>query len=129
MATGGHAVSPPDRAVFGLPHNYYFKGSGNKVNVDPEGFDRRASPLFFHVHQPKEQAPTAVLLFLPARFLPENKLRIGRPGQRPDVVAMAPDPWRPVHEFLDRIKDPTAGPDKLCIQFPGAAELSTGGHQ
>jgi CRISPR-associated protein Cmr1 len=38
----------PRRVIFGLPHNYYGK-RGNR-EVSPEKADRRASPLWFHVH-------------------------------------------------------------------------------
>ena len=36
----------PRRAVFGLPHNY-----GQRKTVEPESYNRRASPLFFHIHE------------------------------------------------------------------------------
>jgi hypothetical protein len=67
----------PERAIFGLPHNYFkpkdkaVKGSTNyKVDVSPDGFERRASPLFLHIHRFDQGPPVALWLFLPAQFLP-----------------------------------------------------------
>ena len=58
--------SHPRRIAFGLPHNY---GKRKHEQVGPaDGFDRRASPLFIHIH-PCDDRPVAVLSFLPARFL------------------------------------------------------------
>ena len=49
----------PQRAVFGLPHNYYSpaaRNNGASLAMNVEGpkkkvMDRRASPLFIHVHK------------------------------------------------------------------------------
>ena len=75
------------RTVFGLPR-------GRHV-------DRRASPLFIHVHECRD-TPVAVLSFLPARFLPEGRsdISIGE-----SEVSQSPEAelYRPVHEFLDRL--------------------------
>ena len=44
-------IQHPKRAVFGLPHNY---GKTAREQVMPAGeYDRRASPLFIHIHQPE----------------------------------------------------------------------------
>lgn len=66
---------PPRRAVFGLPHNYFFKSTRQKVEVEPAGHKakRRASPLFIHVHALGNGQHAAVLTFMPAAFLPEEK--------------------------------------------------------
>src|SRR5262249_37653242 len=85
VATGGAGrdVPAPRRVAFGLPHNYYFRSAGpkgTKVDVTAAEYTRRASPLSFHVHQPPEGRPLAVVSFLPARFLPgdQPKLLISR---------------------------------------------------
>ena len=77
------------RIAFGLP-----RGHRN---------DRRASPLFIHIHECGE-TPIAVLSFLPARFLPEGRSDISVGGSR---VRQTPETelYRPIHEFLDRILD------------------------
>ena len=87
----------PRRVAFGLPHNY------GKQQVGPygEGLDRRASPLFIHIHH-CEEGPVAVLSFLPARFLPllSASIRVG--GYH---VQQVPEDelYRPINEFLDRL--------------------------
>ena len=89
----------PRRVAFGLPHNY------GKQQVGPYGdLDRRASPLFIHIHH-CEEGPVAVLSFLPARFLPS----VGHERPRISVgryhVQQAPEDelYRPLNEFLDRL--------------------------
>ena len=68
---------PPQRLAFGLPHNYYFKDSRQSVEIQPdtEGRERRASPLFLHIHklpaEPKDPY-AAVHCHLPGTFLPEG---------------------------------------------------------
>lgn len=83
-----------DRIAFGLPRR----------NVRPVCFDRRASPLFIHIHECGD-SPVAVLSFLPARFLPEGRSHISGGGRR---VAQRPEEelYRPIHDFLDRLLDP-----------------------
>jgi CRISPR-associated protein Cmr1 len=104
MSKGTRAIQqPPRRAAFGLPHNY---GKEDWQSVFGSEHDRRASPLFFHIHQTGAK-PVGVLAFLPAVFLPngEQVQAFGRSvPQRPD-----PAIWEPVANFLDRIKDPNQG--------------------
>ena len=95
----------PERIAFGLPHNY---GKWTEDHVGPaDGFDRRASPLFIHIHECGDR-PVAVVSFLPARFLPSrppaNRATISVGGQR---VSQAPEEklYRPIHGFLDRLLD------------------------
>ena len=91
----------PRRIAFGLPHNY---GKRKDQQVDPMEFDRRASPLFIHIHE-CNALPVAVLSFLPARFLPENRSAISVGGRE---VAQKPEEelYRPICDFLDRLLDP-----------------------
>ena len=90
----------PRRIAFGLPHNY---GPRPDKQVGPfdKGLDRRASPLFIHIHD-CGGAPVAVLSFLPARFLPNGRSDISVGGTR---AGQAPEEelYRPIHEFLDRL--------------------------
>jgi len=52
-------TGPPRRAVFGLPHNYYFSSTEAYVDLHRKSSnelgkvkgDRRASPLFIHLHK------------------------------------------------------------------------------
>ena len=96
----------PERIAFGLPHNY---GPRTDQQVGPQGLDRRASPLFIHVHECAGR-PVAVLSFLPARFLPEGRsvISVGRQHMRQQSER---DLYRPIHEFFDRLLG--RGPTKL----------------
>lgn len=64
----------PHRVIFGLPHNYY--GGNGSRKVSPENLDRRASPLWFHVHdfgkgsQPRYAGVATVLR---SQFLPSTE--------------------------------------------------------
>ncbi len=90
----------PRRIAFGLPHNY---GKQRSQMVEPQDFDRRASPLFIHIHE-CGRTPVAVLSFLPGRFLPQRKSRISVGGKK---VNTKPEKelYRPIHDFLDRLLD------------------------
>ena len=94
----------PRRIAFGLPHNY---GKPKHQQVGPVDGDRRASPLFIHIHECGDR-PVAVVSFLPARFLPSrppaNRATISVGGQ---PVPQAPEEklYRPIHDFLDRLLD------------------------
>ena len=92
----------PRRIAFGLPHNY---GKHARDQVEPHDgkLDRRASPLFIHLHQ-CGATPIGVLSFLPARFLPDRRTTIWVGGSRVRQTAEA-DLYRPVHDFLDRLLD------------------------
>ena len=97
----------PRRIAFGLPHNY---GSGPHRAVRPKEYDRRASPLFIHIHECGD-TPVAVLSFLPARFLPEGHSHISVGGS---PVRQTPEPelFQPIHEFLNRLLDLEPGKRK-----------------
>lgn len=102
-----HAERPrahhPQRIAFGLPHNY---GKPRDQQVGPAAahLDRRAAPLFVHIHM-VNQAPVAVLSFFPTLFLPKDTNTISVGGalipQKPEAAL-----YQPVHTFLDRLKDP-----------------------
>ena len=59
----------PDRAVFGLPHNYYFS-NGAKLDINVEKEARRASPLLVHVHALGDGKFIAMQTLLQSQFLP-----------------------------------------------------------
>lgn len=59
----------PERAVFGLPHNYYFS-NGAKLDINVEGEARRASPLLVHVHALGDGKFIAIQTLLQSQFLP-----------------------------------------------------------
>lgn len=82
----------PKRVVFGLPHNY---GKGERLSVTPESHERRASPLFFHVHKIGAEY-IGVSLLLPATFLPHGE-RINAGG----TSVPANIEWSILTDFLD----------------------------
>jgi len=66
----------PRRVVFGLPHNYFYSGN-TKIDVNSSLYERRASPLFIHIHELGDKY-VAVFTILPAVFLPEGDgIKIG----------------------------------------------------
>ncbi len=65
-----HPNFHPKRALFGLPHNYY--SQSHSASVMPAEYERRASPLFFHVHKLSAKNYLGVSILLPAKFLPDN---------------------------------------------------------
>ena len=107
----------PRRIAFGLPHNYG-KHSDKQVGPHDKGLDRRASPLFIHIHECGD-TPVAVLSFLPARFLPEDRSDISVGGSR---IRQTPesDLYRPIHDFLDRLLDP----EKRRERFTDVVEIA-----
>jgi CRISPR-associated protein Cmr1 len=96
----------PQRIAFGLPQNYE---KGDSVKPAERDFDRRASPLFFHIHQAAPgDAPLGVLTFLPSLFLPPNHDKISVGGASISLgnnggVAF----WKPVTDFLTRLQNGT----------------------
>lgn len=98
----------PDRIAFGLPHNYG-KRPSDMVNPTGPG-NRRASPLFIHIHQAAESDKCeAVLAFLPAQFLPRSeKVDVGGiqvPVTRAITAGTAYKTerlWEPIFGFIDR---------------------------
>ena len=108
----------PRRIAFGLPHNYG-SSSDQKVGPDGQGLDRRASPLFIHVHECGDE-PVAVLSFLPARFLPRDQSKISVGGK---AVPQKPEKelYQSVHTFLDRLLDRL--PDPVQRKEPFTAEV------
>ncbi len=100
----------PHRIAFGLPHNYG-KFDDQHVSTANKKLDRRASPLFIHIHQTsQEAAPSALLVFLPSRFLPADE-EVSAFGKRSKVKDAEPL-WYPVHGFLDRMISDGSKPDE-----------------
>lgn len=86
----------PRRAVFGLPHNYYFSSYREKVDVKPARLERRASPLFIHIQELSNREYAAVTTVLPSEFLPSGEgIRVGN-----SVVPQSVD-FNVIHEFLN----------------------------
>ena len=99
VETGRRPNKHPERVAFGLPHNYG-RGQHQQVGPSDKGLDRRASPLFIHIHECVD-GPVAVLSFLSARFLPE---RCGICVGGHNVPRLSEEQlYGPVTRFLDRL--------------------------
>lgn len=93
------AIDYPKRVVFGLPHNY---GKGKDVGPASKKLDRRASPMFLHVHQTADGSPvTGLVTFLPARFLPRGEQIRAFNRDRP--INESEPFWEPIHGYLNRL--------------------------
>jgi CRISPR-associated protein Cmr1 len=94
--------TPPKRLIFGMPHNYRFS-SGGSVSIQNTvlKFQRRASPLFIHVHQfPQGESALGVMLMLPAQFLPTND-KVEIKGRGSKMLAANLD-WVDMEKLLQR---------------------------
>lgn len=110
----------PKRIGFGLPHNYFFgslaKTVGSRAasrHVRPaaaggKGLDRRASPLFIHIHW-CGTSPVGVLTFLPAWFLPPGT-GVSVNGFRVPLQHDDPQVYAAVEGFLDRLLNRSQDP-------------------
>lgn len=96
----------PERAVFGLPHNYFFSSTGHKMDIAPEGGGRRASPLFIHVHALRDEQFLIVQSLLPASFLHSAIAIEAKPGKgKTQVVADRAVDYAVIHRYLDGFKN------------------------
>lgn len=104
VLNGRPADGYPRRVAFGLPINY---GEKNPVVRPTDPNDRRASPLFFHIHHCGDQA-VAVASFLPGLFLPRLTISI-QGGRRPASTVHLPDQpdelYGPVNAFLEDLRE------------------------
>ena len=71
-AQGVRLQQLPQRAVFGLPHNYFFSSTKAKLDITTEDEGRRASPLLVHIHPLKDGKFVAIQTLLPGIFLPDG---------------------------------------------------------
>jgi len=98
VAKGGKTNFAPERAVFGLPHNYFFRSLRRSVGVNYKKHERHASPYLLHYHQ-NGSLHGVMQTFLPNRFV-ENKLMIK--GRVASEVSFQPD-WQVVHNFMNHM--------------------------
>lgn len=114
----------PERIAFGLPHNYG-RRDWEQVGPAEKELDRRASPLFIHIHQCGSM-PVAVVSFLPAVFLPASgnggraQIFVGGPSipQKPEEEL-----YQPIHTFLNRLLGKTAPPRQRKEPFTTDVEV------
>lgn len=110
----------PKRVAFGLPHNYGPQKPYQQVGPHNKDLDRRASPLFIHIHE-CDKGPVAVLSFLPARFLPDGT-RINV-GGHPVPQSPHDQLYEPIHRFLNRLLNKGEGREGRCREPLVAEEV------
>jgi len=101
----------PERVVFGLPHNY---GKYDNQKVNGERHERRASPLFFHVHYLSNKEYLGISVFLKSRFLPPGeKIMAGR-----TPVNLKID-WTVITNFIEgKVGNPPTTEDRFPNKKP-----------
>ena len=104
FSRGINPISPPLRAAFGLPHNYFFRDENpQKVDINLMNENnkkgRRASPLFFHIYE-KAGSSCVVATFLPARLIPEGRQVTITAGKR-DVKLDLPNNFQAITDLLN----------------------------
>ncbi|WP_019672859.1 type III-B CRISPR module RAMP protein Cmr1 [Psychrobacter lutiphocae] len=90
----------PRRAVFGLPHNYFYSSNSLKADVDSTT-GRRSSPLFFHVHKKGEGHYQVILCLMKSKFLPEGE-KIQFSTKRKSIDIEPNIDWSVITDFMDR---------------------------
>lgn len=102
MEFGKKPTTHPERAIFGLPHNYFFGSTKFKANVEPDSKDltRRASPLFIKIHKLAERSVVAVSLILNSQFLPQGtKIKV---SSNKVTAKVPPRPkWDVLTDFIE----------------------------
>ncbi len=104
VARGEPPATAPQRAIFGLPHNYFLSGHNNaKIDTEVTGNRRRASPLLAHIHQFPDGSCLLVQALLKSLFLPpelEMEVKVKNPRATYSVTV---DPqWQVIHDFMNR---------------------------
>ncbi len=109
-ALSGSTKDHPRRVAFGLPHNYYFSSLGRKPTVLAEKHERRASPLFVHIHRLSDNEYAAVASIFPARFLPAGEKILIRPDYGNDQsIALLPNWLDTLVDFVEGIVQDGSG--------------------
>ena len=106
-AMGRRPARHPERVIFGLPHNYFFRSKKEKVEVNyGTAFDKRsegkherhASPYILHAHAFPDGTEGVVQLLLPQHFA-ENQIAVRHRGNK-WKLPLHPD-WQVVHDFMN----------------------------
>ncbi|WP_349618208.1 type III-B CRISPR module RAMP protein Cmr1 [Azotobacter salinestris] len=104
-AEGKKISSLPQRAAFGLPHNYHWIGSPLELELSPKesSRNRRASPLLIHIHEFPNGQCIAIQTLLPGRFLPQGT-EVELKGRHSNVLIDPAIEYQVIHTYLDRFK-------------------------
>jgi CRISPR-associated protein Cmr1 len=106
----------PQRAVFGLPHNYFFSSTKAKLDITTEDEGRRASPLLVHIHPLQEGKFVAIQTLLPEIFLPQGVGLSVKVGGR---AAPAPQDTNVNYAVITRYLDGFANKETLKAPHHG----------
>ena len=111
----------PRRVIFGLPHNY---GKEKNQQVTSETYERRASPLFFHVHQIGAEQFLGVSILLKSIFLPSTeRIRVGeKKSKEGDNLVSQNIKWSIITDFLDGL-DGADGVPNHPPRFPNKEKI------
>lgn len=107
VSKNNQPVKLPERSEFGLPHNYFFSSTGGKVDIAPaeDSRNRRASPLFIHIHRFPDGQHALVQALLPATFLPAGDSVQFKPGRGRAMNLRFDESqidWKTIPAYLDR---------------------------
>ena len=91
----------PRRIIFGLPHNYFSSKDKQSENVIGSKHDRRASPLFVHVHECSPKEYVLITLILRSEFLSCVEKIMAGSGEVPQKID-----WQVIDDFLDGFRGP-----------------------
>lgn len=113
---GNKPKSFPLRAIYGLPHNYFFSNGGKaELNINENGkIGRRASPIFLHVQECGKQDTCAVITVLKSKFLPtERNMEVRRKTREgwdsTNISALTDPSYKAIDEFLSYLVDKHGG--------------------
>ena len=97
---GGRLQQLPKRAVFGLPHNYFFSSTKGKLDITTEDEGRRASPLLVHIHPLKDDKFVAIQTLLPGIFLPDG-MKVEAKGKSKYAISESTVDYAVITRYLD----------------------------
>jgi CRISPR-associated protein Cmr1 len=97
---GARLQKLPVRAVFGLPHNYFFSSTKAKLDITTEEEGRRASPLLVHVHPMQDGQFVAIQTLLPCVFLPDG-MKVEAKGKSKHVIPESKVDYDVITRYLD----------------------------
>lgn len=100
---GGRLQQLPKRAVFGLPHNYFFSSTGGKLDITTEDEGRRASPLLVHIHPLQDDKFVAIQTLLPGIFLPDA-MKVEAKGKSKYEIPVSRE-WKEDYAVITRYLD------------------------
>lgn len=94
----------PKRAVFGLPHNYFFSSTQGKLDITAEDEGRRASPLLVHIHPLQDGTFVAIQTLLQGVFLPPG-MKVEAKSKSKHTVSNTDVDFKVITNYLDGFAD------------------------